>query len=65
MPDTTPGAGSYIRKTIPRKRLKGAHRKYRAAGGVAPLKKWIEQGGYDRHEMGARWLRNKRGQNKR
>jgi len=60
MSDHAPGAGPGIRKTIPRKRLKAAHRKYRAAGGVKTLREWALNGSNERRDLALQWLANKK-----
>jgi hypothetical protein len=62
MSDHTPGAGPGINKTIPRKRIKAAHRKYLAAGGTLPLRRWATEGPLN--GMALKWLANKKLQRK-
>jgi hypothetical protein len=58
MSDHAPGTGPGIRKTIPRRRLKAAYKKYVAQGGTKPMKAWAMNGS-GMPELAKKWLANK------
>lgn len=59
MSEHLPGTGPGINKTVPRRRLKSAYRKYRAAGGDKPLREWALNGS-GMTDLARRWLSNKK-----
>jgi len=55
----TKGAGAWVNKNVPRKRLKAAFRRYRRSGGDRSLKSWALNGS-GLKPLAEKWLFNKK-----
>lgn len=53
------GVGPWIKKHVPSKKLRAAHRRYLKAGGEHTLKAWASNGS-GRKSLAEEWLRNKK-----